>query len=161
MESLFMHKTKFLFLFVGLIALLSNIAAAQDKPYAGLEIDLVTFTGPQVAEPLQRHAPEFEALTGAKVNIVTVPNADLYQTILTDQATGTLSYEAFVFAPQWIVDYAVPGYLEDLTPYVEADEAIEWDDVGQFFREFSAMYDSKIYAIPLDGDFHMVYYRTD
>jgi multiple sugar transport system substrate-binding protein len=33
--------------------------------------------------------------------------------------------------------------------------------VGQFFREFSAMYDNKIYAIPLDGDFHMVYYRTD
>ena len=156
-----MHKSKFLLLFVGVLALFSTIAAAQDKPYAGLEIDLVTFTGPQVAEPLQRHAPEFEALTGAKVNIVTVPNADLYQTILTDQATGTLSYEAFVFAPQWIVDYAVPGYLEDLTPYVDADEALEWDDVGQFFREFSAMYDNKIYAIPLDGDFHMVYYRTD
>jgi multiple sugar transport system substrate-binding protein len=156
-----MHKSKFLFLFAGLLALFSTVATAQDKPYAGLEIDLVTFTGPQIAEPLQRHAPEFEALTGAKVNIVTVPNADLYQTILTDQATGTLSYEAFVFAPQWIVDYAVPGYLEDLTPYVDADEAIEWDDVGQFFRNFSAMYDNKIYAIPLDGDFHMVYYRTD
>lgn len=156
-----MHKSKFLFLFASLLALFSTVATAQDKPYAGLEIDLVTFTGPQIAEPLQRHAPEFEELTGAKVNIVTVPNPDLYQTILTDQATGTLSYEAFVFAPQWIVDYAVPGYLEDLTPYVEADEAIEWNDVGQFFREFSAMYDNKIYAIPLDGDFHMVYYRTD
>jgi len=156
-----MHRVKFLSLFVAIVALLSVAVSAQDKPYAGLEIDLVTFTGPQVAEPLQRHAPEFEALTGAKVNIVTVPNADLYQTILTDQATGTNSYEAFVFAPQWIVDYATPGYLEDLTPYVAKDKALEWDDVGQFFRNFSAMYDNKIYAIPLDGDFHMVYYRTD
>jgi len=95
-----MHRIKFLSLFVAIVALFSVAASAQDKPYAGLEIDLVTFTGPQVAEPLQRHAPEFEALTGAKVNIVTVPNADLYQTILTDQATGTNSYEAFVFAPQ-------------------------------------------------------------
>jgi len=33
----------------------------------------MTFTGPQIAEPLQRHAPEFEKATGAKVNVITVP----------------------------------------------------------------------------------------
>jgi multiple sugar transport system substrate-binding protein len=76
-------------------------------------------------------------------------------------ATGTNSYEGFVFAPQWMVDYVVPGYLENLSPYVEADEALEWDDVGQFFREFSSTYEGSVYTIPLDGDFHMVYYRTD
>ncbi len=136
-------------------------AAAQDKPYEGVTVNLLTFTGPQVAEPLQRHAPEFEALTGAKINVVTVPNSDLYTTMLTDQSTGTNSYQAFVFAPQWLADFVTPGYLEDLTPYVNADPALEWDDVGQFFREFSATYNGNIYTIPLDGDFHMVYYRTD
>lgn len=136
-------------------------SSAQDLPYSGIEFDVLTFTGPQIAEPLQRRAPDFEALTGAKVNIVTVPFADLYQTILTDQATGTLSYEAFVFAPQWMVDYVTPGYLEDLTSYVNADSAIQWDDIGQFFRQFSATYQGNIYTVPLDGDFHMVYYRTD
>jgi multiple sugar transport system substrate-binding protein len=44
---------------------------------------------------------------------------------------------------------------------VEADQALEWDDVAPFFRDFSATYEGKIYTIPLDGDFHMVYYRTD
>lgn len=159
-----MKNTKRIFLIMALMVLMGGIlgaTSAQDKPYAGVEFDVLTFTGPQIAEPLQRRAPDFEALTGAKVNVVVVPFADLYQTILTDQATGTNSYEAFVFAPQWMVDYIVPGYLEDLTPYVEADEAIEWDDVGQFFREFSATYGGSIYTIPLDGDFHMVYYRTD
>ncbi len=136
-------------------------AAAQDQPYAGVTVNLLTFTGPQVAEPLQRRAPDFEKLTGAKVNIVTVPNSALYQTMLTDQATGTNSYQAFVFAPQWIADFATPGYLEDLTSYVGADTDLQWDDVGQFFRNFSATYNGSIYTIPLDGDFHMVYYRTD
>jgi len=136
-------------------------AAAQDQPYAGVTINLLTFTGPQVAEPLQRRAPDFEKLTGAKVNIVTVPNSALYQTMLTDQATGTNSYQAFVFAPQWIADFATPGYLEDLTSYVGADKDLQWDDVGQFFRNFSATYNGSIYTLPLDGDFHMVYYRTD
>ncbi len=156
------RKTLLLFV-VGLLALLSfsSFVTAQDLPFAGVELDVLTFTGPQIAEPLQRRAPDFEALTGAKINVVTVPFSDLYQTILTDQATGTLSYEAFVFAPQWMVDYVVPGYLEDLTPYVEADADLQWEDVGQFFREFSASFGGSIYTIPLDGDFHMVYYRTD
>ncbi|MEO8398100.1 MAG: extracellular solute-binding protein, partial [Chloroflexota bacterium] len=58
-------------------------------------------------------------------------------------------------------DFATPGYLEDLTSYVGADTDLQWDDVGQFFRNFSATYNGSIYTIPLDGDFHMVYYRTD
>ena len=139
----------------------TGISYSQDKPFAGVKITVLTFDGPQVAEPLQRHAPEFQDLTGAEVTVVTVPFADLYQKILTDQATGTYSYDAFVFAPQWMVDFANAGYLEDLTSYVQNDAAIQWDDIAPFFRNFSAMYNGKIFLIPLDGDFHMVYYRTD
>lgn len=138
-----------------------SFAVAQDQPYAGVVIDVLTFTGPQIAEPLQRRAPDFAAMTGATINVVTVPFGDLYQTILTDQATGTNSYEAFVFAPQWMVDYIVPGYLEDLTDYVANDPDLEWEDVAQFFREFSSTFQGRIFTIPLDGDFHMVYYRSD
>ena len=136
-------------------------AAAPAKPFEGVEINVLTFTGPQIAEPLQRRGPDFTELTGAKVNVSTVPFAELYQKLLTDMATGTNSFDAFVFAPQWMVDFIVPGYLEDLTPRIEADEAIEWGDVAPFFRDFSASYQGSIYTIPLDGDFHMGYYRTD
>ncbi|GFP26057.1 hypothetical protein [Candidatus Hakubella thermalkaliphila] len=48
------------------------------KQFEGVEINVLTFTGPQIAEPLLRRGPDFEALTGAKVNVVTVPFADLY-----------------------------------------------------------------------------------
>jgi multiple sugar transport system substrate-binding protein len=136
-------------------------AEAPAKPFEGVEINILTFTGPQIAEPLQRRGPDFTELTGAKVNVSTVPFNELYQKLLTDMATGTNSFDAFVFAPQWMVDYIVPGYLEDLTPRIAADEAIEWEDVAPFFRDFSASYEGSIYTIPLDGDFHMGYYRTD
>jgi len=158
-----MSKTKFVLLITVLLMVVSGLSlvSAQDMPYEGVVIDILTFTGPQVAEPLIRRAPDFAELTGATVNVVTVPNADLYQTILTDVATGTNSYEAYLFAPQWTVDFVGPGYLEDLTPYVEADADLMWDDVAPFFRNFSATYNGSVYSIPLDGDFHMVYYRTD
>src|SRR5262249_31923621 len=80
---------------------------------------------------------------------------------LTDMATGTNAFDAFVFAPQWMVDYIEPGYLEDLTSRVQNDKDLQWDDVAPFFRNFSSTYQGKIYTIPLDGDFQMAYYRID
>jgi len=143
-------------------ALLSGAAqAAGPQRFDGVDINVVTFTGPQIAEPLQRRAPDFEKLTGAKIHVITVPFSDLYNKLLTDFATGTNSYDATVFAPQWMVDFIEPGYLEDLSQKVKGDAALKWDDVAPFFRDFSASYKGAVYTIPLDGDFQMVYYRTD
>jgi multiple sugar transport system substrate-binding protein len=124
------------------------------------EITILTFVGPQVAEPMQRRAPDFTAKTGVKVNIVTVPNSDLYQKALTDMATGTNSYDGFLFAPQWLVDFAPAGYLADLTTWANEDKDLAWDDIAPFFQAFNS-FDGKIYSLPLDGDFHMMYYRKD
>ena len=121
----------------------------------------MTFTGPQIAEPLQRRAPEFKALTGAEINVITVPFSDLYTNLLTDFATGTNSIDAAVFAPQWMVDYVDPGYVEDMTDRVAADGALMADDIATFFRDFSQKYQGRTYLLTLDGDFQMVYYRTD
>src|SRR5689334_3753223 len=133
---------------------------ASGKKFEGVTVNLLTFVGPQVAEPLQRRGPDFTKLTGATINVVTVPNSDLYQKALTDMATGTNSYDAFLFAPSWIVDFAPAGFLEDLTPRVQADKDLQWDDVVKSIQDFNS-YQGKVYSIPLDGDIHTVYYRKD
>jgi multiple sugar transport system substrate-binding protein len=135
--------------------------AGSAAQFDGVTVNVMTFTGPQIAEPLQRRAPEFEKLTGAKVNVVTVPFSDLYTKLLTDWSSGTNSIDAAVFAPQWMVDYIVGGFLEDLTGRVAKDSALQADDVAPFFRDFSQKYNGKVYMLTLDGDFHMMYYRSD
>ena len=139
----------------------STTQATGADRHKGVEVTVLTFTGPQIAEPLQRRAPDFNRLTGANVKIVTVPFSDLYDKTLTDLATGTNSYDAFVFDPQWMGDFVPPGYLEDITDRVKGDQALNWDDIAPFFRDFSASYKGRTYTIPLDGDFQMVYYRSD
>src|SRR5438552_8125698 len=139
----------------------NTTATSGGMMFDGVTVNILTFTGPQIAEPLQRHGPEFTAKTGAKINVITVPFSDLYQKILTDLATKTNSYNAFVFDPQWMGDFVTPGYLEDLSARVKADTDLQWDDIAPFFRDFSATYQGKVYTIPLDGDFQMVYYRSD
>jgi multiple sugar transport system substrate-binding protein len=140
---------------------LTSGANAQEQPFAGVTVNIMTFTGPQIAEPLQRRAPDFRELTGATINVVTVPFSDLYTRLLTDWATGTNSIDAAVFAPQWMVDYVQGAFLEDLTDRVANDPDLEIDDIAPFFREFSQQYAGRTYMITLDGDFQMVYYRTD
>jgi multiple sugar transport system substrate-binding protein len=80
---------------------------------------------------------------------------------LTDWAGGTNSVDAAVFAPQWMIDYSTPGYLEDLTPRIAGDATLQEDDVAPFFRDFSQKVAGKTLMITLDGDFQMIYYRTD
>lgn len=134
-------------------------ATAQD--FSGVTVNLLTFNGPQVAEPLQRRAPDFEKLTGAKINVIAVGFQEIYDKAILDLSTGTNSFDAFVFNPQWLGDFTGPGYLEDLSSRVTDDPVLDWQDIGPFFRDFNATYAGKTYMIPLDGDFHMVYYRSD
>lgn len=136
-------------------------SAASAGQFDGVTVNVITFTGPQIAEPMQRRAPDFEKLTGAHINVITVPFSDLYQKILTDWSTGTNSLDAGVFAPQWMVDYVTPGLMEDLSPRVAADKDLQLDDIGDFFKNFSMKFAGKTYTVTLDGDFQMVYYRTD
>ncbi len=133
------------------------MAAGQ---FDGVTVNIMTQTG-AIQEPLQRRAPEFEKLTGAKINVIAVPFSDLYQKVLTDWASGTNSVDAAVFAPQWMVDYVAGGYLEDLGSRIAQDKALQWNDIAPFFRNFSSSFGGKTYLVPLDGDFHMLYYRTD
>jgi multiple sugar transport system substrate-binding protein len=152
----------FLLMVVLLISLVSvSVSTAQDKPFEGVTVNILSFTGPQVTEPLLRRGPDFEDLTGAQIEVTTVPFAELYNSILTDQTTGTNSYDAFVMSPQWNADFVGAGILEDLTDRVNNDPDIDWEDIAPFFRNYIATYNGSIYVIPLDGDFHMIYYRTD
>ena len=93
--------------------------------------------------------------------MVTVPFADLYDKILTDLATGpTATTRSSSTRSGWATS-SRPGYLEGITDRVKADQALKWDDIAPFFRDFSASYKGRTYTIPLDGDFQMVYYRSD
>jgi multiple sugar transport system substrate-binding protein len=107
-------------------------AGSPGTKFAGISVNILTFNGPQIAEPLQRRAPDWAHLTGGHVNVVAVAFPTIY-----DKA------------------------LLDLTDRVNADTQLDWQDIGPFFRDFNATYNSKVYTIPLDGDFHMVYYRSD
>ncbi|HEV7810270.1 MAG TPA: extracellular solute-binding protein [Candidatus Limnocylindrales bacterium] len=138
-----------------------SAAASPGTKFAGVSVNILTFNGPQVAEPLQRRAPDWEQLTGGHVNVVAVGFQTIYDKALLDASTGTNSFDGYVFDPQWMGDFVGPGYLLDLTDRQKNDPQLDQQDIVPFFRNYNSVYNGKNYTIPLDGDFHMVYYRTD
>ena len=136
----------------------SPIAAPR---FDEVKITVLTRDLPTIAEPIARRAKEFTAKTGAEIEVITVPFEKLYGEIQTNLLEKSGKYDVMVFAPQWLVDYAELGELEDLGDRIQEDPALQWEDIAPFFRNFSAIYKGKTYTIPLDGDFQMVYYRAD
>src|SRR5258708_9673949 len=152
--SRYLARAVVLVMAVGLVAACNSNNSSSGAQFSGTTVRVVTFTGPQIAEPLQRRAPDFEKLTGAKIEVITVPFSDLYQKLLTDFATKTNSYDATVFDPQWMGDYVPPGYLEDLTNRVQNDSALQWTHIAPFFRDFSPTVKGRVSTVPLAADLH-------
>ena len=84
-------------------------APSPGDKFKGINVNLLTFNGPQIAEPLQRRAPDWEQLTGGQVNVVAVGFQTIYDKALLDASTGTNSFDAYVFDPQWMGDFVGPA----------------------------------------------------
>jgi multiple sugar transport system substrate-binding protein len=136
------------------------VNSAKPQRFDGITITVAAMDRP-IGVGVERRTREFEKLTGAKVNIVTFGQKDVFPSMQREFANKTNKYDVVVFSPQWMADFVKPGYLENLTNRVKADSQLQWDDIAPFFRNFTATYKGQIYSIPIDGDFQMVYYRTD
>jgi multiple sugar transport system substrate-binding protein len=148
-------------------ALLAGVAvgslaiSAEAGEYDGVTINILTRPGPVIAGRLVERGKEFEAATGAKVVVSEVPFAEIFQKIQTDWTSGTNSIDMGVFAAGWGVELAAAGLLEDLDPYVAKDSKLDPADIAPYFRDFGQKIGGKTMLLMVDGDFQMVYYRTD
>ena len=141
----------------GLIAAIP--ATAQD--YSGITINVLTRPGPVIAQRIVERGEEFSAATGAEIKVNEIPFAELFPKTLTDWATGTNSIDVAVIASGWAVELADGGLLENLDSYVAADDKIDVADIAPYFREYNQKIGGSTYLITIDGDFQMLYYRTD
>ncbi|MCB4363365.1 extracellular solute-binding protein [Hydrogenophaga taeniospiralis] len=140
---------------------LGSAAHAELKRFDGTKVRVLTFDGPSILEPLKRRAKEFEKLTGATVVVKSVPYADLYGKVKTDWQLNQGEIDAALIMPQWMPDFAIPGYLEELSGRMYQDSGLKSNDIAPFFSAVSQKYGSKTYLMALDGDFHLLYYRSD
>jgi len=146
---------------VSAIALGTVPGAVVAQEFEGTTVNILTRPGYVIAGRLAERGKDFEEETGARIVVTEVPFAEIFPKIQNDWATGTNSIDVGVFAAGWGVELDAAGLLEDLDPYVAADDEIDLDDIAPYFRDFGQKVGGKTKMLMVDGDFQMIYYRTD
>jgi multiple sugar transport system substrate-binding protein len=136
----------------------TNVAKAQ-RPYEGVKLVVAAMTGPQISGPVETHRGEWEEMTGATVEVQTFAFGDLYEKIHSSFVTGVHAFDIIIWAPNWSGDIMGPGYVTEVPEEVKAK--MDWDDIVPVYRERLLTWGGKLYALPYDGDAHMLYFRKD
>src|ERR1700729_128473 len=93
-------------------------AGAADKPYEGVTLNLAS-QNDQFATVLAAIAPEFEAQTGAKVNVDILSYPELLTKITADYVGHTKGYDLASVDIAWSGQFAEAGYTVDLTDWIK------------------------------------------
>jgi len=144
-----------------------NSASSKEYSVAGSLLDRpLRVLNANLFPKFKERARQFEATEYAKIKGVTIQVVDLDASELGAATESSLSgpndadsYDFFVMGQLAIGDYA--SKLADLTPFVEADTGLDWEDVFGFIRENGCKYDGRLVLMPLDGDMHFLNYRKD
>ncbi|MFK3965913.1 ABC transporter substrate-binding protein [Ensifer adhaerens] len=130
--------------------------AIDKKDYSGRTLKVISHAVPVIGEPTDLHARQFEALTGAKVDVVHIPFGDLYQRIMIPFQTGQAAYDVLFYPSLWIGDLhsflaPVPDTYKELSGL---------DDVTTNYKDV-ATWGAEMVQYPVDGDRHYMKYRSD
>jgi multiple sugar transport system substrate-binding protein len=135
-------------------------ARAQEKKFAGETINLLIIqphvvTGRKVAE-------DFEALTGAKVNVTAVPYDQVSVKATLDVQSGANEFDVIDYFYTYKGQLAEDGVIVDVTDWIERDKAeIEPDDFIRTIYDQYTLHEGRRYGLPYDGDSHVLFYNKE
>jgi multiple sugar transport system substrate-binding protein len=143
------------------LALAAAPAAAQDKPFAGVELNVAS-QNDQFSGPLARLAPRFETETGIKVNVDVLSYPELLSKITADFVGDTKGYDVVTMDIVWAGQFAEAGHSVVLDDWIARDEAeIGTDDIYPVLMSALGNYDGKQIAFPFAGYANVLAYRHD
>ncbi|HEU5432166.1 MAG TPA: extracellular solute-binding protein [Thermomicrobiales bacterium] len=143
-----------------------DIAGAQQMARIdGVTLNIFTQTGPFISGPVKFHAPEFNKLTGATVNAIEAPNADLFARAQQVAQSGSGDFDILLLANTWMPDFVNLGYAVPLQPWIDKDvEAkdplLAWDDIPDGIKRKDS-WAGKINTFIVDNDNQSMFYRKD
>ncbi len=133
------------------------------EKFSNVTINLVGDAGHNL-RPYEFWKSEFTK-AGISIQIIEVPFEGVYEKEKTEFIAGTGAFDVVTFYPAYIGDFAGNGYLEPLDKYMQKSPSSVWDpnpsDVLAPFWELYCKFGGKVYALPIDGDVHMLMYRKD
>jgi len=132
-------------------------APAQTK---GVTLRALVYEWPPTVA-LRDALPEYEKLTGVKVEWEVLPFAELLAKQMTELATKSGRYDIFIPSNVWNAQLAATGGLEVLDDYIaKAGSKLAYDEFFQIAKD-QYVYKGKIYELPQSLNTYVSAWRTD
>lgn len=131
-------------------------------PFAGQRVTVIVGKGIAIAGPVEEVKDEFEAATGASLNIVQVPPAEHFDNFLADMMNATGKYDASIAGAWWLGELLAGDYILSYDKYYNDPRFPKWNinDVLPGPRSLLS-YGGKKYMVASDHDGQVMYYRRD
>jgi len=118
-----------------------------------------------VTDALKPFIPEFEKLSGVKVELEEYPFGEQHKKACLELSSLRPAFDVLMFNRVYTTDYCSAGWLEPLRPYLNDPELtdIAWYDFGDYpsgsYAEVT--HEGKLYGIPVCPDNQILFYRKD
>ena len=142
--------------FVIILGLVSG-AVAADKPFDGTTVRVVV-NAEYVKFAMEMVAGELKAEHGISLDVEVIPGDAFATKTLLEFTNGRSPWDLIMFNPTDFADYA--QHLEPLEPYVKKlGIELHLDDIAEVYRKTNMYWGGTLYAMPLDGDIHIMFYN--
>jgi multiple sugar transport system substrate-binding protein len=131
--------------------------AQELKRYDGERVTIAMHSG-HFVRTWEAYKPQVKDRLGIDLEIIGIPVNEMFDKQMLELAAGSGAYDLLMFNPAWMGDYV--DFLAPLDDYM-AEQDPAWEDIHPGFREWANTYGGQRYAIQLDGDIIMGYYRKD
>ena len=153
-----------------------GLGDGAQKPFAGVHLTLVTLAsgekGP-ISGPLLSWTYAFHELTGATIDVVQRGAADLASVVFSDQRSNAPRFDGFVVPMSYMGGLVHDGLVAPLNDLMTSDayprfmgtngDPTGWGLDGTLLPNLQRLYrwGDRWYAVPLDSDGVVLYYRRD
>lgn len=140
-------------------------ANGWSQEFAGTELNVLA-EATLNSDILNELLPEFTKMTGIDVTIETAPFAQLVQRATLDFSTSQGDFDVVSIPYDYLGAYAGSGYLEEITPLIDANadkvsDEFNQEDLLPGLWDTAALWDGKYYGMPSNSAVTMMLYRSD
>ena len=131
-------------------------------PFAGQHLTVLAVDGQGIGGPLLELKEEYEAATGASLDIVRVPQEELFTNLLSDVTNGTGKYDACIAGAWWLGELVEGHYIVPYDRFYGDPRFPAWD-IGDVLPAPRSLltYGGHKYMVANDHDGQVMYYRRD
>jgi multiple sugar transport system substrate-binding protein len=134
-----------------------GMALGQAKPYEGTTVKIVV-NAEYVKFAMSMIEEELKAKHGIALEVEVIPSEAFVTKTLLEFTSGRSPWDLIMFNPDDFADYS--RHFEPLEPFVKKlNLQLDLDDIAEAYKKTNMYWGGTLYAMPLDGDIHIMFYN--